>query len=137
MSCPSHLGVSKNRGTFFHGWFIVVPNPMNKWDDLGGFSHLFLAENRLLCPENFGHAGTDDAQFPDCAGLGVSRAHSGGSHLFGGESLPFEVLKKGPWLVRLFVGDDKSNYPVASYIGDYFINHEIRIPINQPGFNGQ
>ena len=85
MSCPSHLGVSKNRGTFFHGWFIVVPNPMNKWDDLGGFSHLFLAENRLLCPENFGHAGTDDAQFPDCAGLGVSRAHSGGSHLFGGE----------------------------------------------------
>lgn len=34
------------------------------------------------------YAGTDDTQ-RDCAGLGVSRAHAGGSHLFGGEGLTF------------------------------------------------
>ena len=32
----------------------------------------------------------------------------------------------------LYIGD----YTTQLY-GDYFINHEIRIPINQPGFNGK
>ncbi len=35
-----------------------------------------------------------------------------------------------------YIGDEF----LPSYIGiimDYFISHEIRIPINQPGFNGK
>ena len=31
-----------------------------------------------------------------------------------------------------YIGDEI----LPSYIGHYFINHEIRIPINHPGFNG-
>ena len=32
-----------------------------------------------------------------------------------------------------YIGDEK----LPSCIGHYFINHEIRIPINHPGFNGK
>ena len=34
-----YMGVSKNRGCFHLKWMvkIMVPNPMNKWDDLGEF----------------------------------------------------------------------------------------------------
>ena len=32
--------------------------------------------------------------------------------------------KKGPWLFRVYVGDEI----LPNYVGDYFINHEIRIP---------
>ena len=35
--------------------------------------------------------------------------------------------KKGPWLVGVYIGDEK----LPSYIG-IIINHDIRIPINQP-----
>ena len=40
--------------------------------------------------------------------------------------------KKGPWLFSVYRG--LCHYPVI--FRDYFINHEVRIPINQPGFNG-
>ena len=47
------------------------------------------------------------------------------------------AMKTGPKrLLRGFVGDEKR----PSYVGiitDYFINHDIRIPIKQPGFNGK
>ena len=32
-----------------------------------------------------------------------------------------------------YIGDEI----LPSYIGDYFTNNDIRIPINQPGFNGK
>ena len=41
--------------------------------------------------------------------------------------------EKKPWLVGFYWG---LYYPVPSYIG-IIINHEIRIPINHPGFNGK
>ncbi len=40
-----------------------------------------------------------------------------------------EPWKKGPWLVGLYRG-----WTTTQLYGDYFINHEIRIPIKQPGF---
>ena len=42
--------------------------------------------------------------------------------------------KKGPngWL-----GDIKGMRCTTQLNKDYFINHEIRIPIDQPGFNGK
>ena len=43
-----------------------------------------------------------------------------------------EQWKKGPWLVGLYTG-----WKTTQLYGDYFIHHEIRIPINQPGFNGK
>ena len=36
--------------------------------------------------------------------------------------------------VGCLIYGDEISYPVI--LGDDFINHEIRIPINQPGFNG-
>ena len=32
-----------------------------------------------------------------------------------------------------YIGDDK----LPKFYGDYFINHDIRIPINQPVFHGK
>ena len=38
------------------------------------------------------------------------------------------------WLFKGYLGDDK----LPSYVGiTYFIHHEIRTPINQPGFHGK
>ena len=40
---------------------------------------------------------------------------------------------KTPWLFGVFVGDEM----LTQLCGDSFINHEIRIPIKQPGFDGK
>ena len=58
--------------------------------------------------------------------------------LIGGETAtPFKgAMKKGPWLVALgifLLGMEK----LLKLCGDYFIKHEIKILIKQPGFNGK
>jgi len=43
-----------------------------------------------------------------------------------------ELRRTKSWLLRGFVGD----YTIQPY-GDYFRNHEIRMPRKHPGFNGK
>ena len=44
----------------------------------------------------------------------------------------FKQWKKGPWLFMVYRG-----WKPTQLYGDYFINHDIRIPINHPGFTGK
>ena len=71
------MGVSKNSGTHKMDEKIMVPNPMNKWDDLGFFPIIFgLTPTWRYDPQNLifqvagkamGLSGSDAAKTPKAA----------------------------------------------------------------------
>ena len=62
----------------------------------------------------------------------MAKLQTFGEYIFSRENKVQTFFFQGPLAEWVYVG----GFTTTQLYRDYFISHEIRIPINQPGFNG-